>query len=100
MNIKGASQAYGTIQKMDVGTVPDLEEKQGPSFSELVSEGVSNVTDKIAQSEQMTAKGMAGEAQLHEVVTAVAEAELALTAITNIRDKVINAYQDIIKMPI
>jgi flagellar hook-basal body complex protein FliE len=35
-----------------------------------------------------------------DVVTAVADAETALNTVVAIRDRVINAYQDIIKMPV
>jgi flagellar hook-basal body complex protein FliE len=34
------------------------------------------------------------------VVTAVAESEVAINALVSVRDKVINAYEEIMKMPI
>ena len=43
---------------------------------------------------------VAGKADLTDVVTAVSEAETALNTVVAIRDRVISAYQDIIKMPI
>jgi flagellar hook-basal body complex protein FliE len=45
-------------------------------------------------------KGMAKEAELTDVVTAVSNAELTLQTVVTIRDRVIQAYQDIIRMPI
>ena len=41
-----------------------------------------------------------GTGNLTEVVTAVARAQLALQTATAIRDRVVQAYQDIMKMPI
>jgi flagellar hook-basal body complex protein FliE len=41
-----------------------------------------------------------GKQPLHEVVLSINEAEIALQTIVAVRDKVIAAYQDIIKMPI
>ncbi len=41
-----------------------------------------------------------GKANMIDVVTAVAESETAIQALVSVRDKVIAAYEDILKMPI
>ena len=41
-----------------------------------------------------------GKANMIDVVTAVAESETAVQALVSVRDKVIAAYEDILKMPI
>ena len=43
---------------------------------------------------------VAGKANIVDVVTAVAESEVAIDAVVSVRDKVIQAYEDIMKMPI
>ena len=48
----------------------------------------------------MTAKAVVGEADLVEVVTAVNSAEMALQTVVTVRDRVISAYQEILRMPI
>jgi flagellar hook-basal body complex protein FliE len=45
-------------------------------------------------------KAIAGDGNLTDVVTAVARAELALQSTVAIRDRVVQAYQDIMRMPI
>ena len=45
-------------------------------------------------------EAIAGGGNLTEVVTALARAELTLQSATAVRDRVVQAYQDIIKMPI
>jgi flagellar hook-basal body complex protein FliE len=45
-------------------------------------------------------KAISGGGNLTEVVTALSHAELTLQTATVIRDRVVQAYQDIIKMPI
>ena len=45
-------------------------------------------------------KAVSGTGNLTEVVTALSHAELTLQTATAIRDRVVQAYQDIIKMPI
>jgi len=42
----------------------------------------------------------AGKANMIDVVTAVAESETAIQALVSVRDKVIAAYEEILKMPI
>ena len=48
----------------------------------------------------MSLKAVAGEAELSEVVTAVANAETALQTVVTVRDRIITAYQEIMRMPI
>jgi flagellar hook-basal body complex protein FliE len=72
----------------------------GPTFSELVGESLQTARNTAYKGESMSMKGLAGKADLTDVVTAVSNAELALNTVVSIRDRVINAYQDIIKMPI
>ena len=51
-------------------------------------------------SEQAPAAAAAGKADINSVVVAVAEAELTLISVVAIRDKVLQAYQQIMRMPI
>jgi flagellar hook-basal body complex protein FliE len=41
-----------------------------------------------------------GKANMVDVVTAVAESEVAIDTLVSVRDKVISAYEEIMKMPI
>jgi flagellar hook-basal body complex protein FliE len=45
-------------------------------------------------------KAISGGGNLTEVVTALSHAEMTLQTATAIRDRVVQAYQDIMKMPI
>ena len=42
----------------------------------------------------------AGKANIVDVVTAVAETEVAIDALVSVRDRVIQSYEEIMKMPI
>jgi flagellar hook-basal body complex protein FliE len=55
-------------------------------------------TGKAGEAASMRA--VAGNADISEVVTAVANAEITLQTAIAIRDKVIAAYQDITRMPL
>ncbi len=50
--------------------------------------------------EEMAAKQAAGKADMVSVVNAVNSAELTLNTVVAVRDKVIQAYQSIMNMPI
>lgn len=70
------------------------------NFSDLLSQAVSGAIETGKASEQMTAKAIAGQADLREVVTAVTNAEVTMQTALAIRDRVVQAYKDIISMPI
>lgn len=77
-----------------------VAEASGPSFLDMVGESLKSAADSGYRSEELATKALSGKADLADVVTAVANAETALNTVVTIRDRVINAYQDIIKMPI
>ena len=47
-----------------------------------------------------SAAGIAGKADIRDVVQAVTNAELTLKTVVSVRDKVISAYNDIIHLPV
>lgn len=70
------------------------------NFADLVRDAAGGAIDTMRHSEAMSAKALAGKADLNEVVTAVSNAEVTLQTVLAVRDKVIQAYQDILRMPI
>jgi flagellar hook-basal body complex protein FliE len=72
----------------------------GPSFGSMVKEAIGSVVEAGRKSDGL-AQGMAsGKANIVDVVTAVSETEVAVEAMVSIRDKVIQAYEEIMRMPI
>lgn len=72
----------------------------GGSFAGLVRDSLKSAIDVNKNAEHMSLKGIAGEADMRDVVMAVNNAEQALNTVVAVRDKVITAYQEILKMPI
>ncbi len=72
----------------------------GPSFQNVLSQVMGDVgqSTKLAET-QMTAHAQ-GKAPLVDVVTAVASAEASLETVMAVRDQVIQAYQEIMRMGI
>ena len=72
----------------------------GKTFADLLGDAARGAIQTGRESEKMSALGIAGKADLNEVVTAVTSAEITLQTVVAIRDRVIQAYQDIVRMPI
>ena len=72
----------------------------GSDFASLLKEGVKNAIDSGKKSEELSKQAIAGKADIRDVVAAVNNADLTLQTVVAVRDKVINAYSDILKMPI
>jgi flagellar hook-basal body complex protein FliE len=101
----GAINAYRNQLKMQdklqgAGGLEDGMEK--PSFFNMVEEAAQKSIDTQYQSEglKMDALSGAGKVELSDLVTAVANADLTLSTVVAIRDRVVGAYQEIMRMPI
>ncbi|MBL4666027.1 MAG: flagellar hook-basal body complex protein FliE [Sneathiella sp.] len=101
-----ALQAYTkaidqAASSMGTGTGVGTDEvSTGPSFADLVSEAGKEAVRDGLESEKVSLQSLTGEAGLVDIVTAVSSAEVTLETVVSVRDRVIQAYQDIIKMPI
>ena len=101
MSIKvvDALAAYGRPPKPEAGMNPRSGDP-AQSFADLVSDSVKAAVETGVRSEEVSARAIAGKAELNEVVTAVTNAEVTLKTVLAVRDRVIQAYQDIIRMPV
>jgi flagellar hook-basal body complex protein FliE len=72
----------------------------GPSFADMVQDAVGQGVAATKAGEAATVKAATGEMELIDVITAVANAETTLQTVVAVRDQVIQAYQDIVRMPI
>jgi flagellar hook-basal body complex protein FliE len=66
----------------------------------MVKAAVGDVEATVGAAEQMTVQAATGQAEMVDVVTAVAAAEVQLETVVAVRDQVIRAYQEILRMPI
>lgn len=54
----------------------------------------------LAKSEQIAQSTMMGNADPHALVQALAQTELAVETAVSVRNKVVEAYQEILRMPV
>ena len=69
-------------------------------FGSLVTDAINNTSGALGHAEQMTAASATGQAELVDVATAVSAAEISLETMVAVRDEVVRAYQEILRMPI
>ncbi len=69
-------------------------------FAGMIENSIKDAESQMGQAEALSAKAAVGQAELVDVVTAIAAAETSLETMLAVRDEVIRAYQDILKMPI
>ncbi|MDX1975853.1 MAG: flagellar hook-basal body complex protein FliE [Rickettsiales bacterium] len=104
MNNLTAVNAYQNQMKlMQDAAAPasSNEQTSGSSFASLLEGATKDSANTLYNAEAMQMDSLVGgKVDLTDLVTAVANAELTLNTVVAIRDRVINAYQDIIKMPI
>ena len=72
----------------------------GPSFSAVLKDAIGGVMEAGRKSDAQTVALANGKANVMDVVTAVAETDVAVSSLVSVRDKVIQAYEDIMKMTI
>lgn len=89
---RDAARAY---QDVDAGAAGG-----GADFGGMVTRAIEGAVQQGHAAENMAMTAIAGGGNLTEVVQAVSRAELALQTTTAIRDRVVSAYQDIMRMPI
>jgi flagellar hook-basal body complex protein FliE len=78
-----------------------FKETAGGSFGDFLQKAIADtVNTGKASEQQMAASTGSKDGSIVDVVTAVAEAETTLQTVVAVRDKVISAYQEIMRMPI
>ena len=92
---RAAAQINTTAQV----TTPDNVSGAG-SFSDFLSGAVKDSIGTIRQGEQAATAQVQGKANLVDVVNQVNAAEITLDTVVAVRDKVVQAYQSILNMPI
>lgn len=74
--------------------------KPAGTVEETAGRFASAFVDSLREGEQAAADGLTGKADAHSVVEALAATELAVETAVTVRDKVIEAYQEILRMPV
>ncbi|MFA6266496.1 MAG: flagellar hook-basal body complex protein FliE [Pseudolabrys sp.] len=101
-----AAGAYANIARITSDQAAALsgagatQPKGETSFASVLKEAIGAVHETGHKSDVQTQNMVKGKSNMVDVVTAVAETEVAIDAVVAVRDKVIAAYEEIMRMPI
>ncbi len=102
---KAAANAYqaalsrvGSAAKIKAPSPADEGDKS--NFGAMLKDVVGGVTSQARASDMQSQAFAAGKSDLVDVVTSIAETEVAMETLVAVRDRVISAYEEILKMPI
>ncbi len=92
--------AYSALSgKNNTGMMPTKSATE--HFGEAVKQAFVETVDAQRRAEAMTLASASGEnVPMHEVIQAVSRAEMTLQTMTTMRDRAVEAYQEIMRMPI
>jgi len=102
-----AAGAYASMQGMGTSALLKKPASVGgstgaglPDFSSLVSKALESTAQSARQADIQAGNVAAGRSDVVDVVTAVAESEAAIETLVAVRDRVIAAYEEIMRMPV
>ncbi|MFC7474038.1 flagellar hook-basal body complex protein FliE [Dankookia sp. GCM10030260] len=88
-----AAAAYRATQAQGTGA-------EGGDFGATLQRAMQDAVDLGRSADAASTQALLGQGSVTDVVLAVARAEMALQTATTLRDKVVSAYQDVMRMPI
>lgn len=101
INPAAAATAYQNIQSPSGLAQPSAVAKTTDGgFAAALEDAAKSAMETLQKSEQVSTQAAAGDADLLEVVSAVNDAEATLRTVVSVRDKVVQSYQEILRMPV
>jgi flagellar hook-basal body complex protein FliE len=101
--ISNALAAYANAAKSLAGgdaAAAGSDASGDSTFSDLLKKAATESVKTGDASEKQSMLATAGKGNVTDVVEAVSSADVTLQAVTAVRDKVVAAYQEILRMPI
>ncbi|ODT50054.1 MAG: flagellar hook-basal body protein FliE [Devosia sp. 63-57] len=101
-----ATAAYGNAQRLiqqagkPATDLTALAPSNGGNFAQILADNVQGVVDQGRVSDRMAMDMVNGKANVVDMVTALSETEMAIESMVTVRDRVISAYEEIMRMPI
>jgi flagellar hook-basal body complex protein FliE len=92
------AKAYAATQGQAMGGATPVA--AGGGFADILKSAMTDAVHASKSAETQMVKQVQGKAELIDVVTAISAAEASLETVMAVRDQVISAYQEIMRMPI
>jgi flagellar hook-basal body complex protein FliE len=97
----GTGSASAGLTGIGPGLAPGIAGTgTGGGFGSMIESMVSETAGSLRNAETQSVKQIGGKGDLIDVVTAIGAAETALDTVVAVRDRVVSAYSDIMRMQI
>jgi len=104
-NPAGAAQAYAQAASRALDGASGASEAGGgatggANFASMLQDAITSTVNTSQTAEKVSLGAISGKADVVDLVTAINNAEMTLQTVVAVRDKVVQAYQEIMRMPI
>lgn len=97
VNVSQVLNSYRATMKGVEENTAGLNKVSGGAFDDVLKGVLGGTVDSLKQAEKVSMAAVQGKANINEVITAVSSAEVALQTVVTIRDKIIAAYQELMR---
>lgn len=95
--LSGAARHYGTAKRV---TAPVQDAQTPTNDGSMIAKGVESFSEVMKTVETATTQYAQGQTDAQSVVEALANAEMALETAVTVRNRVVEAYQELLRMPL
>ncbi|WP_134680610.1 flagellar hook-basal body complex protein FliE [Paracoccus ravus] len=100
LSVNAAARAYQIAQQTPALRDGAAPAPSGPSFAELVERTAASTVETVHAGNHAAVAGLRGDMPIQQVVEATMAMESALKVTVAVRDKVVEAYQEILRMAV
>lgn len=102
MQIQQVLAQMRTLAQTARGEMPTTAEASGTEFGALLKQSLEQVNSAQQKSADLTTRFVAGDesVSLSDAVVAMQKASLQFEAVTQVRNRLLSAYQEIMNMPV
>ncbi|GMG83626.1 flagellar hook-basal body complex protein FliE [Paralimibaculum aggregatum] len=98
-----ATRLYDSARKLGADAAPPAEPGATVAetgFAETLARAAQEITETLQRGEQVADAAISGRGDVQSVVEALTATELALQTAVTVRDRVVEAYQEVLRMPV
>ena len=89
--------AYGQSKDLKAA---EVKPEQAESFGDMLRAAAQQSAESVRQGDEVATAGLIGDASVQQVVEATMDMESTVRVSVAVRDKIVEAYQEIMRMPI
>ncbi len=89
----------GVGSKSALGPIPGIDKKANVTFKEFLKDAFVSVNTAQTNADKAVVENLEGKGGIHETMLAMQEADISMRVLLQVRNKVIEAYREIMRMP-